>query len=93
MWVLVLAGILLLLHPARERSPLPTMLRFAGLLILGWGIFNFLDGVVNHHLLALHNVREDVANRQAWNLGWTVVAGVALPLFGWYLARKGLGAR
>lgn len=89
MWLITLVGIYLLLGAAQRRDTLPTTLRFTGLFLLGWGTFNLLDGVVNHHLLALHNVREDVANRMAWNLGFMLIAGILLPLAGWLMARAG----
>lgn len=89
MWGITLAGIFLLLHAAQQRAPLPTTLRFVGLFVLGWGIFNFLDGTLNHYVFALHNVREDVPNVHAWNLGFMILAGVLLPLVGWLLARAG----
>jgi uncharacterized membrane protein len=89
MWAIVAGGIWALLGAARGTRPIPSTLRFAGLFLVGWGAFNLLDGIVNHHLLRLHNVREDVADPLAWNLGFMVVAGVLLPLLGLWLARLG----
>jgi uncharacterized membrane protein len=42
---------------------------FIGCLLAGWGLFNLADGLINHHLLGLHHVRED-GNELAWDLGW-----------------------
>jgi uncharacterized membrane protein len=93
MWIIVFAGVFFLLGAARNSgglpSALPTRLAFLGYFVIGWGVFNFLDGVVNHHLLGLHNVREDVPNVMAWNLGFLLVAGILLPLAGWWMVRAG----
>ena len=41
-----------------------TVLLIGGLLA-GWGAFNVVEGIVDHHLLSLHHVKEDSANRLA----------------------------
>lgn len=93
LWIVAFVGVLLLLDSARNSSilpsALPSVLAFFGYFVIGWGAFNFLDGLVNHHLLGLHNVREDVANTMAWNLGFMFVAGILLPLVGWWMVRAG----
>lgn len=56
----------------------------AGGLLLGWGLFNIVEGIADHHILKLHNVREVTANKDAWNYGFLllsvvmIVAGYAL---------------
>lgn len=57
---------------------------FIGLLLIGWAIFNFVEGVVDHHLLKVHVVREDVANPEVWNWGFLAVS-VVLGLVGYAL--------
>jgi uncharacterized membrane protein len=41
----------------------------SGGLIFGWGLFNILEGIADHELLKLHNVRELSTAKEAWNLG------------------------
>lgn len=53
-----------------------------GALLWGWGLFNLVARVLNHYLFRLHNVREQVANPQAWNLGFFILALVQLAI-GW----------
>ncbi len=31
---------------------------FFGSLVLGWGIFNFIEGIIDHHILVIHHVVE-----------------------------------
>jgi uncharacterized membrane protein len=59
--------------------------------ILGWGIFNLVEGVIDHQILGIHNVRE-VPNYTVYNLTFLAVGGVLFILIGWLLMRAGSGA-
>ena len=87
MWLIVMGGLLLLCHAIRRHALVPTTTRLVGLLILGWGAFNLVDAVFNHHVFALHNVRDDVADKALWNLGFLVIGGIVQPAVGWLIAR------
>lgn len=56
---------------------------FVGLLAIGWGLFNIVEGLVDHHILDVHNVRDDVADPVPWNVGFLAIS-VALLLAGWW---------
>lgn len=60
----------------------------AGGMMLGWGLFNIVEGIIDHHLLRLHNVRELSASPDAWNYGFLAFS-VMLLLIGWMLVRRG----
>ena len=82
-WILTVVGLFVLWHErtvdrrSRTRS-------LVGLLLAGWGTFNLVEGIVDHHLLTIHHVRDDVADPLPWDLGFLalgaflVVAGVWL---------------
>jgi uncharacterized membrane protein len=53
---------------------------------LGMGAFNLYDGTVQHKLLRLHPVREDVANQLPYDVGFIGIAALLLAT-GWYLWR------
>ena len=57
-----------------------------GLLLVGWGIFNVVEGVVDHHILTIHHVRDDVAAPLWWDLGF-LAFGAALVVVGLALRR------
>jgi uncharacterized membrane protein len=65
-----------------------------GLLLVGWGVFNVVEGVIDHHLLRVH-VRDDVPDPLPWDFGFLafgavlVVAGTVL----WQTARRVIPAR
>jgi uncharacterized membrane protein len=88
-WTATFVGILLMWR-ARRRSDLNLSNHiFAGGLIAGWGIFNFIDSIFNHYLFGFHNVRENVARPEAWNLGFLFFA-LALMVAGAFLIQKGM---
>jgi uncharacterized membrane protein len=58
MWVITLIGVYLLWADSSRRSRDETASNFTGQLIFGWGGFNLLEGVIDHHLLNLHHVRD-----------------------------------
>ena len=58
---------------------------FGGALLLGWGLFNLIEGVVDHHLLELHHVVERLGP-SVWD--WLFLAsGVAFVATGAMLTR------
>lgn len=65
----------------------PTAGLVTGWLLLGWGAFNIVEGVIDHHLLSLHHVRDDVADPLAWDLGFLGVS-VVLMAVGWLMVRR-----
>lgn len=58
-----------------------------GTLLLGWGIFNLAEGLVDHHLLGLHHVRAG-PNQLVYDLGF-LVWGALMFFGGWSLVRRG----
>jgi uncharacterized membrane protein len=54
---LTVAGLVLLwrrLHQQHRQVPPVTLI---GGLLLGWGVFNLVEGLVDHHILQIHHVR------------------------------------
>lgn len=58
-----------------------------GSLLLGWAIFNLVEGIIDHHILGVHNVREVTAWPLAWNLGF-LLASLGLLAGGWALIHR-----
>lgn len=83
-WICMVVGIFLFADLQRRRMTLPKRV-WAGAL-LGWGGFQVYDGLVQHKLLGLHQIRYAVdllPYDLAWNIGGGlgVLIGVLL-LFG-----------
>jgi uncharacterized membrane protein len=88
-WAITFVGVFMLWGVARHRpaaGELPSTGSFTGALITGWGLFNLVEGVIDHHLLALHNVRE-VPDPLPWNISFLIIGGGGLIAAGWMLMR------
>lgn len=95
-WIITFGGVFLLWSAAQRRDALPAFRWFAGLLILGWGIFNLIEGLINHQLLGIHHVRYEqdmLWNRPlaAWDIGFLLVGGVGFIALGWLMSRSAHG--
>lgn len=88
MWVLVVAAAALAVRARQQGRLSPTLSFHAGLALAGWGAFNIVEGLVNHQLLQIHHVRDDLGGPLAWDLGFLAVS-VVLTAAGWFLYRRG----
>jgi uncharacterized membrane protein len=61
-----------------------------GCVLIGWGMFNLVEGLIDHHLLGIHHVNELVptAQRLYWDAGF-LAWGAAMLFGGWLLYRRG----
>lgn len=88
-WVMTAAG-LALLWRAGQRSDVPWSTRtMVGGLALGWGLFNLVEGVIDHHILHIHHVTE-TENHLIWDLAF-LGSGVLLIGIGWAFIKAGSG--
>ena len=86
-YVFTVIGLWLLWGVLNDTSMRWSNKTFIGLLLLGWGLFNVVEGLVDHHILQVHRVREDAANPLVWDIGF-LVWGAAMIIIGWYLQRE-----
>lgn len=85
-WLAVLTGLGLLY--ARVTSARGRMWRSRvlwGWMLVGWGLFNLVEGVVDHHVLGIHHVRSG-QYQLWWDLGFLAVGGILIGV-GWLLRR------
>jgi uncharacterized membrane protein len=89
-YIFVAAGLALLWRAARR-----THVRWSGklltaTLLIGFGAFNLVEGVIDHQLLGIHHVNETVPREQwiYWDLGF-LAWGAAMLIGGWLLLRIG----
>lgn len=83
--LLLVAGFFLFAD-LRQRRALAPDWAWAGLL-LGLGGFQLFDGIVDHKVLRVHQVRYDVANLLLYDLAW-IASGLVLLAVGILLALR-----
>jgi len=59
-----------------------------GGMLLGWGLFNIIEGIIDHHILKLHNVKEFSSNPDAWNYGFLGLS-VLMIIIGYMVTNRG----
>jgi len=87
-WLITLAGVILLWKAGRSTVPLPPVRFLVGTLFTGWGAFNLVEGIVDHHLLDLHHVRDLPAHVPAYDWIFLLVGGAGFLALGWLLTRR-----
>ncbi len=88
--IITIAGVILLWHASstnNKNSLLSNKRSFIGLALIGFGGFNTIEGIINHHILEMHHVI-DVANPLAFDLTFLVVGGLAFLAAGGLLLRS-----
>jgi len=86
-FTITLAGVLLLYRAARQGGSFPPLRWFLGLLVGGWGAFNVVEGVIDHHLLQLHHVRDLPLHVPAYDYAFLLIGGLGFIAVGWLLTR------
>lgn len=86
-WLSVLAGLWLLYgRVTHARGSAWTSQALWGRILFGWGLFNVVEGLLDHHILGIHHVRSG-PHELWWDLGF-LASGAVLLLGGWLLARS-----
>lgn len=87
--LVTVVGIILLWNLSLKSNVNRSGYLLLGGLLLGWGLFNLVEGLIDHHLLALHNVRELVSHPWIWNYGF-LLSGLILLILGGLGVRRGV---
>ena len=86
-WIITAIGIAMLWTAVRRPDVPHSTLTLVGGMSLGWGLFNLVEGIIDHHILHLHHVVE-VPTHLPWDSGF-LGSGVVLSLLGWALIWTG----
>ena len=83
-------GLIVLWGASRRRHVRWSTKLLAGTLLIGFGLFNLVEGIVDHHLLGIHHVNETVPREQwiFWDVGF-LTWGAAMLMAGWFLLKVG----
>jgi uncharacterized membrane protein len=84
-WVFVAVGAGLMVRAWQHSELAPPWRAHVGLLLVGWGAFNVVEGIIDHQLLGLHHVRDDLGAPLGWDLAFlalgAVLVGVGVALW------------
>jgi uncharacterized membrane protein len=80
-WLMTAAGLARLWRAGLRRDVSWSTQTLVGSLFLGWGLFNFVEGLVDHQLLGIHHVHPG-AQQLAWDLGF-LASGLVMIAGGW----------
>jgi len=91
-YLFVIAGLFILWRTAKRRHLYWSSDLLIGSILLGFGVFNTVEGLINHQLLAIHHVNELVPKGQwiYWDIGF-IVWGVVMIGAGYFYLRRGRG--
>jgi uncharacterized membrane protein len=89
-YVFVVLGLVMLWRAAHRSHLWWSGKLLTGTVLMGFGIFNLVEGLVDHHLLGLHHVNETAPREQwiYWDVGF-LVWGAAMFIGGWRLFKDG----
>ena len=85
--LLVTVGLVFLVRSARHLGGPSAARRLSGWMLAGWGVFNLLEGTVDHQVLGVHHVRSG-PHQTAFDVAF-LVFGALLVLVGLVLALRG----
>jgi len=81
-------GVVLLVRAARRPDAAVTPHSLGGSLVAGWGLFNLLEGLVNHQLLGIHHVNPaGPGPTLLWDLAF-LAWGAAFLMGGYLIVRR-----
>jgi uncharacterized membrane protein len=89
-YAFVAIGLALLWRAAHRRHLWWSTRLLVGTMLVGFGLFNVVEGVIDHHILGIHHVNETVPREQwvYWDLGF-LAWGAAMLVAGAILVRRG----
>ena len=86
LWVVSLVGMAMLFSAARHAGLRWTARVLLGAMLMGCGLFNFFEGLINHQILAIHHVLPGNPHQFLFDLLW-LANGVLFFLVGAWLIR------
>jgi uncharacterized membrane protein len=89
-YVFTVLGLIILWRYSRQNHIRWSGKLLPGSFLLGFGLFNVVEGLINHQLLGLHHVNETVPREQwiYWDIAF-LIWGAAMLVGGWVLLKRG----
>lgn len=89
-YLFVVIGLGKLWQAARRSHIWWSTRMLVGSILTGFGVFNLVEGIIDHHILGIHHVNETVAKSQwvYWDVGF-LAWGAAMLIGGWLVLKAG----
>lgn len=89
-YIIVVLGLVVFWRTAHKSHLWWSGKMLLGTMLMGFGIFNLVEGVINHQLLGIHHVNETVPQDQwiYWDIGF-LIWGALMLIGGLALSRRG----
>lgn len=85
-WLLTVVGLFMLWRALQHNGGIRPTRVLVGTALVGWGAFNLVEGIIDHHILGLHHVRPG-ADQALWDIGF-LVWGALMVIVGWRLTQQ-----
>ena len=89
-WTVVALGIFFLWRAVKHPGVLLSGKALWGAILFGWGLFNLVEGTIDHEILQVHHVYQN-GNHLLWDMVF-LASGVLFILIGWTVIRRGFTA-
>jgi uncharacterized membrane protein len=86
-WTTCVVGVVLLFRAGRTPRAVWSGSLLAGSMLAGWGLFNLVEGLIDHQLLGIHHVHPGPTQLH-WDLGFLLIGGIGLIAAGYAIASR-----
>jgi uncharacterized membrane protein len=77
-WVFVVVATTMTVRAWQRGELAPPWRVHVGLLLAGWGTFNVVEGLIDHQILGIHHLRDDLGAPLGWDLAFLAFGAVLL---------------
>lgn len=78
-WSITVVGLVRLWSATKWGHDASSTRCLVGALLMGWGAFNLVEGVIDHFILAIHHVHPG-ANELAWDIAFAIFGALQLAV-------------
>ena len=87
-WIILIVATTLTVRAWQRNELAPPWRAHVGPPLAGWGAFNVVEGLIDHQILGLHHVRDDLGAPLGWDLAFLGL-GAVLVIVGLAMFRSG----
>ena len=85
-WVMTVGGLAMLWRAVKRPDAVLSGKTLSGSLLLGWGLFNFVEGLIDHQFLQVHHVVQN-GDHLLWDMVF-LASGLLLTISGGWMIRR-----